>query len=208
MLAWAPFVPAVTVPQLKLVSVLAVVSVTRVPGVSAYTITLAPDTTATIRSAAVLLRFRLIAAPRFVALVAAVAVTSKSSPVFVVFEAVRVRVTAVPPVGDMVIDVVWPDVGPPVKVPTTLARVFPVGALTGNTTKSEVQLGGAFTSKENLAGHMPWATPPAPSEMAQSFFMGLLECLRGIGPGSGLGVGRHRNGPEPAVAFPCRSHWA
>jgi hypothetical protein len=55
----------------------------------------------------------------------------------------------------MVIDVVWPDVGSPVKVPTTLARVFPVGALMGNTTKSELQLGVAFTSKEYLAGDIP-----------------------------------------------------
>src|ERR1017187_4530776 len=206
MLAWEPFVPAVTVPQLKFVSVFASVSVTRLPGVSAYTVTVAPDATATMRSRVVLLRLRLIAAARLAASVASVVDTSKSRPVFVVDDAVRVRVTAVPPVGVMVIDVVWPDVGSPVKVPTTLARVFPVGALTGNTTKSEVQLGGAFTSKENLAGHMPCATPPAPSEMAQSFFMGLLECLRGIGLGSGLGVGRQRNGPEPAVAFPCRSH--
>jgi len=90
-----------------------------------------------------------------VALVAVVADTSKSNPVFVVFDAVRVNVTAVPPVGVMVIDVVWPDVGSPVKVPTTLARVFPVDALTGNTMKSEVQLGVAFTLKEYFAGPMP-----------------------------------------------------
>ena len=130
--------------------------------------------------------------------------TSKSKPVFVVDDAVRIRVTAVPPVGVMVIDVVWPDVGWPVKVPTTLARVFPVGALTGNTAKSEVQLGVAFTLKENLAGDMPWATPPTPREIAQSFFMDPLECLRSIG----FGIGHLRSRPEFAGALPCRSHWA
>src|SRR5580700_6370431 len=123
MLAWAPFVPAVTAPQVKLEAVLAVVSVTRVPGVSAYTVTAAPDATAAMRSTAVLLRLRLIAAARLAASVAAVADTSKSSPVFVVFDAVNVRVTAVPPVGVMVIDAVCPDVGGPVKVPITVARV-------------------------------------------------------------------------------------
>src|ERR1039458_5253589 len=174
MLAWEPFVPAVTVPQLKFVSVFASVSVTRLPGVSAYTVTVAPDATAAMRSRAVLPRLRLIAAA---------------------------RLAAVPPVEVMVIDVVWPDVGSPVKVPTTLARVFPVEASTGKTTKSAVQLGAAFTLKENLAGDMPCATPPAPSEMAQSFLRGRLECLRGIG------VGRQRTRPEPG-AFPCRSHWA
>src|SRR5271155_1294114 len=203
MLAWAPLVPAVTVPQLKRLSVSAAVSVTRVPGVSAYTVTVVPDATATMRSAAVPLRFRLIAAARFVALVAVVADTSKSSPVFVVFDAVRVRVTAVPPVGVTVTEAVWPEVGSPVKVPTTLARVFPVNALTGNTTKSAVQLGVAFTLKEYLAGDMPWATPAAPSDTAQS--------LRISRPG------RHSRSrslrclhtrPESGGAFPCRSHWA
>src|SRR5580704_483123 len=155
MLACAPFVPAVTVPQVKLVRVSASVSVTRVPGVRAYTVTVAPDATATTRSRAALLRFRLIAAARLVALVAVVVDNSKSIPVFVVLDAVRVRVTAIPTVGVTVIDTVWPDVGSPVKVPTTLARVFPVGALRGNTTKSVVQLGVAFTLKEYLAGNMP-----------------------------------------------------
>src|ERR1017187_8271317 len=131
MLAWEPFVPAVTVPQLKFVSVFASVSVTRLPGVSAYTVTVAPDATATMRSRAVLPRLRLIAAARLAASVASVVDTSKSRPVFVVDDAVRVRVTAVPLVEVMVIDVVWPDVGSPVKVPTTLARVFPVEASTG-----------------------------------------------------------------------------
>src|SRR5271155_989510 len=155
MLAWAPFVPAVTAPHVKRFSVSAAASVTRVPGVSAYTVTVAPDATATTRSRAVVLRFRLIAAARLAASVAAVADTSKSRPVFVVPDAVRVRVAAPPPVGVMVIAAVWPEVGAPVKVPTTLARVFPVDALTGNTTKSAVQLGVAFTLKEYLAGHMP-----------------------------------------------------
>src|SRR5580692_1434027 len=185
MLAWVPFVPAVTAPQLKLASVSAVVKVTRVPGVSAYTVTVVPETTATMRSAAVPLRFRLIAAARLVALVAVVLDTWKSSAVFVVFDAVRVRVTAVPPVGVMVTDAVWPDVGSPVKVPTTLARALPVDASTGNTAKSAVQLGVAFTLKVNLAGHMPCATPPAPSEMAQSFLIGRFDCLRDIGVGVG-----------------------
>src|ERR1700730_8485009 len=206
MLAWAPFVPAVMAPQLKFVSAFASLSVMRLPGVSAYTVTVAPDATATMRSRAVLLRLRLIAAARLAALVGTVLDTSKSSTVFVVFDAVRVNVTAVPPVGVMVIDVVWPDVGWPVKVPTTLARVFAVGALTGKTTKAPVQLGGAFTLKENLAGHMPWATPPAPSEIAQSFFIPLV-CLRGVDLGR-LRTRPGRSRPEPAVVFPCNSHWA
>src|ERR1700733_1527441 len=155
MLACAPFVPAVTAAQLKFVSVLASASMTRLPGVSAYTVTVAPDATATTRSRAVLLRFRLIAAARLVALVAVVVDNSKSSPVFVVLDADRVKETAVPTVGVTGTDVGWPDVGSPVKVPATLARVFPVDALTGNTTKSEVQLGVAFTSKEYFAGNMP-----------------------------------------------------
>src|SRR5271156_1137655 len=212
MLAWAPFVPAVTAPHVKRFSVSAAASVTRVPGVSAYTVTVAPDATATTRSRAVLLRFRLIAAARLVALLVLEPDTAKSRPVFVVNDAVRVRVTAVPPVGVMVIDVVWPDVGSPVKVPTTSARVFPVDALTGNIAKSAVQLGVALTLKEYLAGHIPCATPPPPSEMAQSFFMDCPECLRGIGVGrqrTGSGrTGSGRTRPEPSGAFPCRSHWA
>jgi hypothetical protein len=192
-------VPAVAVPQLKLASVFASVSVTPLPGVRAYTVTVAADATATIRSRPVVLRFRLIAAARLVASVAAVLDTSKSSPVFVVLDAVRVRVTAVSPVGVMVIDVVWTDVGSPVKVPTTLARVFPVEASMGNTAKSEVQLGGAFTLKEYLAGDIPCATPPAPSEMAQSF-LSLPDRLRRL---DGL-----RTRPESAGAFPWRSQVA
>jgi hypothetical protein len=105
----------------------------------------------------------------------------------------------------MVTDAVWPDVGSPVKVPTTLARVLPVGALTGNITKSAVQLGGAFTLKENLAGHMPCATPPAPSEIAQSFFM---DRLAGRLPNLRFGLGHLPIKPELAATFPCRSHWA
>src|SRR5271155_3574644 len=155
MLAWAPFVPAVTAPQAKLVSELARVSVTLVPGVSAYTVTEAPDATATTRSRAVVLRLRLIAAARLAAFVATVADSSKLSPVFELAEEVKVRVVAVPPVGVMVMAVVWPAAGSPLKVPTTLARLFPVGALIGNTAKSEVQLGAAFTLKAYLAGDMP-----------------------------------------------------
>ena len=155
MLACAPFVPVVTAPQLKLDSVLAVASVTRLAGVSAYAVTVFPDATAAIRWRAVLLRLRLIAAARLAAFVATVLDTWKSSPVFVVADEVNVRVTPVPPVGVMVMDVVLPAAGSALKLPTTLARVFPVGALTGNTTKSELQLGVAFTSKENLAGDMP-----------------------------------------------------
>src|SRR5580693_4523995 len=202
MFACDPFVPAVTVPQLKLVSVLASVSVTRVPGVSAYTITVAPEATATTRSRAVLLRFRLIAAARFVAFVATVLFTSKSSPVFVVADEVRVRVTAVPLLGVIVMAVVLPAAGSALKVPVTLARVFPVDALTGNTTKSAVQLGVAVTSKEYLAGNMPSATPPAPSETAQSLAMPSLKRLL---------HGRRqwrRSRPEPGGSFPCRSHSA
>ena len=200
MLAWEPFVPAVTAPQLKLVSVLAVSQ--RHAGSWRERVHRNRSSRRNRHDdgrAAVLLRLRLIAAARLAALVATVLDTSKSSPVFVVFDAVRVRVTAVPPVGVMVIDVVWPDVGSPVKVPTTLARVFPVDALTGNTTKSAVQLGVAFTSKENLAGHMPCATPPAPSEMAQSFFMGPLVCLRGIGLGRLAAC-------APGLNLPSHSH--
>src|SRR5579863_194870 len=155
MLACAPFVPGVTVAQPKLVSVFASVSVTPVPGVRAYTVTVFPDATATTRSRAVLLRLRLIAAARLVALVATVLDTWKFNPVFEPAEEVKVRVTAAPPAGVMVMAVVWPAAGSALKVPTTLARVLPVDALTGNTTKSEVQLGVAFTSKVNLAGDMP-----------------------------------------------------
>jgi hypothetical protein len=97
----------------------------------------------------------LIAAARFAAFVATVLEISKSSPVFVVADEVRVRVTAVPPLGVMVMAAVLPAAGSALKVPVTLARVFPVDALTGNTTKSEVQLGVAFTSKEYLAGNIP-----------------------------------------------------
>src|SRR5271156_6187446 len=155
MLACEPFVPAATAPQPKLVSVFESVSVTPVPGVSAYTVTVSPDATATTRSRAALLRLRLIAAARLVAFVATVLDTSKFSPVFEPADEVKVTVTAVPPVGVMVMAVVWPAVGAALKVPTTLARVFPVDALTGKTTKSEVQLGVAFTSKLYLAGDMP-----------------------------------------------------
>src|SRR5271156_6206979 len=155
MLAWAPSVPAVTVPQLKLVSPSAAVSATPDPGVSAYTVTVSPAATATIRSKAALLRLRLIAAARLVALVATVPDTSKLSPVFEVADGVSVRVTAVPPVGVMVMAAVLRTAGSAVKVPTTFVRVFPVDVLTGNTTKSEVQLGVAFTLKEYFAGDIP-----------------------------------------------------
>src|SRR5580692_11302136 len=208
MLAWAPFVPAVTGLQLKLVSVLVavgVVSVTPVPGVSAYTVTVSPDATATTLSRAVLLRFRLIAAARLVALVPTVVEISKSTPVFEVDEEVSVRATAVPPVGVMVMVAVLPAAGSALKVPTTLARVFPVDALTGNTAKSAVQLGDAFTLKEYLAGHIPSATPPAPSATAQSVSILLLNLL---GRHSLRGICRSRTKPESAGAFPCTSHCA
>src|SRR3984885_1452492 len=180
MLACAPFVPAVTVPQLKLFSVFASVRVTRFPGVSAETATVSADATATTRSIAVLLRLRLIAAARLTALVATVLDTSKFSPVFEVDDEVKVRVTPVVPAGVMVMAVVAPVCGSPVKVPTTFARVFPVDALMGNTAKSAAQLGGAFTLKVYLAGDMPWATPPAPREMAQSFFSLRFACFRAL----------------------------
>src|SRR6202451_1711583 len=180
MLACAPFVPAVTAPQLKFVSVLASASMTRLPGVSAYTVTVSPDATATKRSRAILLRLRLIAAARLVALVATVVDTSKFNPVFEVEDDVKVRVNAVPPVGVMVMDVVAPGCGSPVKVPITLARVFPVDASMGNTAKSDVQFGGAFTLKVYFAGDMPWATPPEPKEMAQSFFSLRFACFRAL----------------------------
>jgi hypothetical protein len=89
------------------------------------------------------------------ALVATVLDTWKFSKVFELADEVKVRVTAIPPAGVMVTDVVFPAAGSALKVPTTLARVFPVDALTGNTTKSALQLGVAFTLKENLAGNMP-----------------------------------------------------
>src|ERR1700691_6347118 len=203
MLACAPFVPVVTVPQLKLFSAFASVRATPDPGVSAKTVTVSPDATATKRSRAILLRLRLIAAARLVALVATVVDTSKFNPVFEVEDDVKVRVNAVPPVGVMVMDVVAPVCGSPVKVPITLARVFPVDALMGNTAKSEVQLGGAFTSKLYLAGDMPCATPPAPKEMAQSFFILRLACFRSF-PCTKPECIR----PESAGAFPCRSHSA
>src|SRR5277367_4878193 len=178
MLAWAPFVPPVTVPQLKLFSVFASVRVTPDPGVSAYTVTVFPDATATKRSRAVLLRLRLIAAARLVALMEMVLDTWKFSPVLEEDDEVKIKVNASAASGVvgaaggvMVMVVVAPVCGTPVKVPTTLARVFPVDALMGNTAKSEVQLGGAFALKMYLAGDMPCATPPAPSEMAQSFFI-------------------------------------
>src|SRR5277367_2221787 len=131
MLACAPFVPAVTAPQAKVVRVFASVSVTRFPGVSAYTVTVSPEATATTRSRGVPLRLRLIAAARLAALVATVVDTWKFSPVFELADEVKVRVTAVPPVGVMVMDAVWPAAGSAVKVPATSARVFPVDALTG-----------------------------------------------------------------------------
>src|SRR5580700_2213797 len=199
MFACAPFVPGVTVPQLKLFNAFASVRITRFPGVSPETVTAAPDATATMRSRAVLLRFRLIAAARLVALVEIVLDTWKFSPVFELADEVKVRVTPVPPVGVMVMDVVAPVCGSPVKVPTTFARVFPVDALMGNTAKSNMQLGGWFTSKVYLAGDMPCATPPAPSEMAQSFFSLRLACFR---------TEPESTGPEYTGAFPCRSHWA
>src|ERR1700722_14502444 len=111
MLAWEPFAPAVTVPQLKLVSVFASVSVTPVPGVSAYTATVFPDATATTRSRAVLLRLRLIAAARLDALAATVLDTGKFSPVFEMAEEVKVRVTAIPPAVVAVMAVVLPAAG-------------------------------------------------------------------------------------------------
>ena len=88
-----------------------VVSVTPVPGVSAYTATVFPDATATMRSRAVLLRFRLIAAARLVALVATV-LDTWNLVLCSWWSRVKVRVTAVPPVGVMVTDVVFP---PPVR---------------------------------------------------------------------------------------------
>jgi hypothetical protein len=75
--------------------------------------------------------------------------------VFELADEFKVRVTAVPPVGVTVMAVVLPAAGSALKVPTTLARVFPVDALMGNTTKSELQLGVAFTLKEYLAGDIP-----------------------------------------------------
>lgn len=200
MLAWEPFVPAVTVPQLKLVSAFATVSVTPLPGVRAYTVTVFADATATTRSRALLLRLRLIAAARLAASVAVVLDLSKFSPVFDVADEVKVSVTPLPPLGVMVMDVVLPAAGSAVKVPITLARVLLVEALMGNTAKSELQLGVAFTLKEYLAGDIPCATPPAPSEMAQSFFTLPLESLRGLD-------GR-RTRPESGGAFPCTSHSA
>src|ERR1700733_10043152 len=106
MLAWAPFVPAVTAPQLKFVSVSAVVSVTPLPGVSAYTVTVAPDATAATRSIAVVLRLRLMAAAKLAALVGIVVDTWKFSPVFELADDVKVRVTALPPLGVIVMAVV------------------------------------------------------------------------------------------------------
>src|SRR5580700_6347195 len=204
MLAWEPFVPAVMAAQVRPVTVAGTVSATRVPGVSVYTVTawLAVEAMATMRPRAVPLRLRLIAAARLVALLAAPAApaavdTSKSVPVLVVVLAVKLRETAVPPVGVTVnFTVPVPATATVLKVPTTFARVFPVDALTGNTTKSAVQLGVAFTLKEYLAGHIPCATPPAPSEMAQSFFMGALECIGGT-----LG----RLGTRPERARPRRT---
>src|ERR1700722_20191602 len=111
MLAWEPFAPAVTVPQLKLVSVFVSVSVTPVPGVSAYTVTVFPDATATTRLRAVLLRLRLIAAARLDALVATMMDTWKFSPVFELADEVKVRVTALPPAGVTVMAVVFPAAG-------------------------------------------------------------------------------------------------
>ena len=195
-------------------------SVTRVPGVRAYTVTVVPDATATTRSRAILLRLRLIAAAKLVAFVVVVLDVWKLSPVFELADEVKVSVTAAPPLGVMVMAAVLPAAGWPVNVPVTLARAFPVVALMGNTTKSELQLGAAFALKLYLAGAIPGATPPAPSEMAQSFLISLREDLGGpIGlsrrpepvdsfcnrPGS---PGRLCNSPESCGAFPCRSHCA
>ena len=72
---------------------------------SAYTVTLSPDATATIRSRAVLLKFRLIAAARLVALVGTVLDTKKFNPVFELADAAKVRVS---PVGVIVMAVVPP----------------------------------------------------------------------------------------------------
>ncbi len=85
-----------------------------------------------------------------------------------------------------------PVLAAPLNVPTTLARVFPVGASIGNTTKSEAQLGAAFTSKLYFAGDMPGATPPAPSETAQS--LPIFSVAR-LGLISGLGQRRESVGP-------------
>jgi hypothetical protein len=139
--------------------------------VSAYTLTVLADATATIRSrTCALLRLRLIAAARFAASVAVVADIAKVVPVFVA-PAVKVSVAAAPTAGVMVMAKVWPPAGAAVKVPTILARVFPVNALMGNTAKSLSQFGAAFISKLYLAGYIPCATPPAPSEMAQSVWL-------------------------------------
>jgi len=112
--------------------------------------------------------------------------------VFDVADDVKVRVVAVPPVGVKVIDVVAPLAGSPVNVPTTCARVFPVDALIGNTTKSLVQFGVAFVSKLYFAGDIPGATPPAPSETAQSLPISSLSRLGTIG---GLRHRRESGGP-------------
>jgi hypothetical protein len=85
--------------------------VTRVPGVRAYTVTVAPDATATTRSIAVLLRLRLIAAARLVASVASVPDVWKFSPVFEMADEVKVSVTAAPPLGVMVMAAVLPAAG-------------------------------------------------------------------------------------------------
>src|SRR5208282_2975210 len=106
MLACAPFVPAVAAAQVKPATVAGTVSTTRDPGVSVYTVTVwaAVDAMATMRPRAVLVRLRLIAAARLVALLAAPAApttvdTSKSVPILVIVLAVKLRETPVPPVG-------------------------------------------------------------------------------------------------------------
>ncbi len=160
--------------------------------------TVAADATATTRSSAVLLRLRLIAAARLVALVATVPDVWKFRPVFEPADAVKVKVTAAPPVGVIVIAVVCPAVGAAVNVPTTFARPFPVDALMGKTAKSAVQLGVAFTSNVYLAGDMPGATPPTPNDTAQSLS---IWCLARVGR-----CGRLRTSPGPSGSWPCDSH--